>query len=69
MAEIEIRHNLPAQRFEAGAEPEMARLDYRIRGNSVSMFHTEVPGHLRREGLGGRLARTALDGLATPGSR
>jgi predicted GNAT family acetyltransferase len=61
MAEVEIRHNLPGHRFEAGSEPDMARLDYRIRGNTVHLIHTEVPEHLQSEGLGGRLARTALE--------
>lgn len=61
MPELEIRHNQPAHRFEAGSEPGMARLDYRITGAAVNMYHTEVPPASQGAGLGGRLAAAALD--------
>lgn len=60
MNDTEIRHNLPRHRFEAGTEPELAKLDYRIDANTVAMYHTEVPRHLQGAGLGGQLAHAAL---------
>ncbi|MEP6717266.1 MAG: GNAT family N-acetyltransferase, partial [Terriglobia bacterium] len=61
MDEIEIRHNIPHHRFEAGTPPELAKLDYRIDANTVALYHTEVPRNLQRAGLGGKLAHAALE--------
>lgn len=61
MPELEIRHNTQAHRFEAGTAPDLARLNYRMKGSSVEMIHTEVPEKFQGQGLAGRLAATALD--------
>ncbi len=61
MADQEIRHNEAAHRFEAGAVPHLARLNYRLAGKSVDMVHVEVPEEYQGQGLAGRLTSTALN--------
>jgi uncharacterized protein len=61
MADQEIRHNEVAHRFEAGHAPNLARLDYHLRGQSVDMLHVEVPEEYQGHGLAGKLASTALN--------
>ncbi|HVW83660.1 MAG TPA: GNAT family N-acetyltransferase [Bryobacteraceae bacterium] len=60
MADQQVRHNEAAHRFEAGAPPHLARLDYRLKGESVDMIHTEVPDEYQGQGLAGELASAAL---------
>jgi predicted GNAT family acetyltransferase len=61
MADREIRHNQAAHRFEAGHAPNLARLDYRMSGQSVDMIHVEVPEEYQGQGLAGGLTLTALN--------
>jgi predicted GNAT family acetyltransferase len=64
---MEVRHNEAEQRFEAGSEPNLARLEYRLQGTAVNMFHTEVPPEYQGQGLAGKLAAAALDWARTKG--
>jgi hypothetical protein len=48
-------------RYEIAIGDQVAYLDYRKRPDHVVLVHTEVPVALRNRGLGGVLARHALD--------
>ena len=58
---VEVRHNPAAHRFEAGVEPHLALIIYRLKGSAVELVHTEVPDEYQGQGLAGRLASAALD--------
>jgi hypothetical protein len=60
MPEQEIRHNEHLHRFEAGVAPELAKLNYKLRGQSVDLTHVEVPEQYQGQGLAGNLASAAL---------
>jgi predicted GNAT family acetyltransferase len=66
---MDIRHNEAAHRFEAGSEPDLALLVYRIEGRAVNMAHTEVPAKYQGQGLAGKLAAAALDWARTKGMK
>jgi uncharacterized protein len=52
----------PRQRFEVSVEDELAGfLVYRSRKGLLALIHTEVEDRFEGRGLGGRLARFALD--------
>ncbi len=61
MADQEIRHNEAAHRFEAGAAPNLAKLNYHLSGQSVDMLHVEVPEEYQGQGLAGLLTLAALN--------
>jgi predicted GNAT family acetyltransferase len=56
----DVRHNPEAHRFEAGTGTELAKLNYRMRGEAVEMLHVEVPEAYQGHGLAGKLAAAAL---------
>jgi uncharacterized protein len=56
-----VRHNSEVHRFEMDTPAGLAVADYRLAGNVMTMFHTEVPGPLRGRGYGNQLVRGALD--------
>ena len=56
-----IKHNVDLQRFEVRKDPHLAFLSYRKEGGRVIFDHTFVPEELRGLGLGGTLARAALE--------
>lgn len=58
---MEVTHNPTHRRFEAGSLPHLAKLNYRVQGSTVELVHTEVPSEYQGQGLGGKLAKTALD--------
>jgi predicted GNAT family acetyltransferase len=58
---MEVHHNEAAHQFEAGTAPNPAKLQYRMQGSAVNMFHTEVPPEYQGQGLAGKLAAAALD--------
>lgn len=61
MAGVEIYHNHAKHRFEAGAEPYLAMLNYQVKGKTVDIIHTEVPEQFQGQGVAGALARSALE--------
>ena len=55
-----VRRNTELHRFEMDTPAGLAIADYRLAGNVMTMFHTEVPGPLRGRGYGYHLVRGAL---------
>jgi predicted GNAT family acetyltransferase len=61
MAGLQVFHNEAARRFEAGTEPDLALLQYRLKGEEVDIVHTEVPERYQGHGIAGKLATAALE--------
>ncbi|MCB1865455.1 MAG: N-acetyltransferase [Chromatiales bacterium] len=66
---LRITHNPAANRFQAELAGATAMLEYRIAGNTVTIFHTLVPPEHRGQGVAAELARTALDWARTQSLR
>jgi hypothetical protein len=58
---IDITHNPDEQRFEATIDGQLGVLMYQRSGNRIAFTHTQVPAPLRGQGVGGALAKSALD--------
>jgi uncharacterized protein len=56
-----VRHNAPQQRFELDTPAGIAVADYRLAGDVMTIYHTEVPLPLRGRGHGYHLVRGALE--------
>ena len=56
-----IVHNQAAQQFELHAGSDVGLLQYRISDGRMIVYHTEVPEHLERQGLAGRMTQAALE--------
>lgn len=65
----EVRHNASVQRFEVVIDGALARADYRMHGNVMRIFHTEVPHHLEGRGIAGAMVRAALEHARAAGLR
>jgi len=61
MEDLGVRHNEAARRFEAGAAPNLAKLNYHLTAHAVDLLHVEVPEEYQGQGLAGKLASTALN--------
>jgi predicted GNAT family acetyltransferase len=68
-ADLDIRHNPQASRFEVEVEGRIARCDYRMHDDIMLLVHTEVPPALEGRGIGAALVRAALDHAAAAGLR
>jgi predicted GNAT family acetyltransferase len=66
---ITIHDNAALHRFEAIVEGQAAFLSYRLDGKTLHLVHTEVPATLAGRGLGGELARAALNAARARGLR
>jgi len=55
--QIEVRHNEAAARFEAVVDGLLCRADYRLDGDTMRAFHTEVPRALEGRGIASELVR------------
>jgi hypothetical protein len=55
-----VRHNPERQRFELDTSAGLAVADYTLAGNTMTLYHTEVPIPLRNGGIGYRLVCGAL---------
>ncbi len=64
-----VRDNKEANRFEIEVDGLVAHLDYQRNDNELTILHTEVPPALRRQGLGMRLAKTAIEAARAEGLR
>lgn len=64
---ITIAHNAAAQRFEAIVEGMLCRADYRLRGSTMMLVHTEVPGQLEGRGIAAALVKAAFQHAADNG--
>ena len=58
---INVRHNKAAERFEADLDGHLARADYRIVGDVMQIFHTEVPVAFEGRGIAAALVTAAVD--------
>jgi uncharacterized protein len=56
-----VRHNEAEQRFEMDTRAGLAVVDYRRTGDTLILYHTEVPYPLRGGGIGERLVRGTLE--------
>lgn len=70
MAEVELRNNPPAFRYEAFEGDELvSHIDYLLDDNVVRVTHTSTPPKYRGRGLAGRLTEFALDDIRARGLR
>jgi predicted GNAT family acetyltransferase len=53
--EQRVRHNAERQRFELDTIAGLAVADYHLAGDTMTLYHTEVPASLRGRGIGYRL--------------
>jgi predicted GNAT family acetyltransferase len=66
----EVRDNADANRFEIVVDDAVAGfVDYKRADGVVDMLHTEVGDAYEGQGLGGKLARGALDLVRGEGSK
>ena len=56
-----VRDNPEQQRFEMETSAGLAVAEYRRDGDTLSIFHTEVPPALRGQGMGDKLVRGVLE--------
>ena len=56
-----VRHNAEQHRFEMDTPAGQAVADYRLEGEVMTIYHTEVPAPLRGRGYGYQLVRGTLD--------
>lgn len=54
---LDVQHNEAASRFEARVEGLLCRADYRLDGDTMRVFHTEVPRSLEGRGIAAALVR------------
>lgn len=59
--DLDIVHNLAAQRFEATVDGDLCRADYRRVGDTLHLVHTEVPPPHEGRGIAGALVQAVLD--------
>ena len=57
----EVVNNETARRFEMTVDGHTGFLNYAKTGNRIELIHTEVPPELGGRGIGGALAKAALD--------
>lgn len=68
MSDIEVRNNPDSSRYEAWLDGALAGFaEYRLRGETVVFTHTEVGDEFEGKGIGGALARGALDDVRAGG--
>ena len=60
-ADLDIVHNLAAQRFEATVDGDLCRADYRRVCDTLHLVHTEVPPPHEGRGIAGALVQAVLD--------
>lgn len=57
----EPRNNPDQRRYELQVADQVAYIEYMLHGGTLTLTHTEVPQALEGQGIGGRLARFALE--------
>jgi predicted GNAT family acetyltransferase len=64
----QVRDNPAESRYEVLSDGKLAGFaQYRLRDDRITMYHTEVDPPFEGEGLGGQLAREALDDVRSRG--
>ena len=61
MADLEVVNHDAEQRFELHSDGKLAYLSYHQHPDRIILIHTEVPKELEGRGIGGKLAKAALD--------
>ena len=61
MSNLNIENNKSARRWEAHVDQQLAKAEYRRRGDTIFFIHTEVPRELEGQGVASKLVRAALD--------
>ena len=61
MADSQVVRNAAESRYELTLDGQLAKLEFREVGGRLALVHTEVPEELGGQGIGGKLARAALD--------
>jgi predicted GNAT family acetyltransferase len=70
MSDVEIRHSTAENRYEAWLDGELAGFaEYQLRPGSIVFTHTEGDDAFEGQGVGGALARGALDDVRAAGDR
>lgn len=64
---IEIRDNEAAHRYETTVDGVLAILEYQRSTSRITLIHTEVPPALEGRGIGGALAKFALEDARASG--
>lgn len=68
MTDVVVTHNPDAHRYEAHIDGALAGFaEYKEEGTTVAFTHTEVDDAYGGKGVGGALARYALDDVSTQG--
>lgn len=61
MATYNVTNNTALEQFEIKEDGETAFLEYSIKGNVISILHTDVPDILGGKGIGSALAEHAFN--------
>lgn len=69
MADIDVINNEKDGRFEVHLDGQVAYAEYRRTGRGILFPHTEVPTAFEGKGIGGRIARAALDWARAEGQQ
>jgi uncharacterized protein len=70
MVSTEVINNEAGQRYEIHVDGALAGFaEYRLRPDALVFTHTEIFDEYEGQGLGGKLARGALDDARTRGAR
>jgi predicted GNAT family acetyltransferase len=68
--DVTVQHNEQQARYEARLDGELiGQLDYRLDGDRIVMFHTEVDRRHGGQGIAGQLAEAALQRAQADGLR
>ena len=59
-ADIEVRHNAAASRFEATVDGMLCRADYHLIDRVMRIYHTGVPAQIEGRGIAGALVKGAF---------
>ena len=65
----DVRNSTQRHRFELEIDDEVAKAWYQRQGNVVTFTHTEVPETLAGQGIGSRLAKSALESVRAAGQK
>jgi predicted GNAT family acetyltransferase len=64
---FDVVDNLDEHRYEIRLGDDIAILNYARDPKSIELIHTEVPEHLRHDGVGGELVAFAIDDAIAKG--
>ena len=66
---IEVRDNKARSRYELTLEGGTGFVSYGLSGDTISLFHAEVPRHLRGQGIGERMVDAVMADIRRRGLR